>query len=153
MPEITLSVTFRPKICDLNINTKLHWALALQVLPWNHYIDDSGLSKGNSGYMFYCYACKFTIMFLVCSPQCICYYQWKCNCTYVGVLSQIKYFHFYCYIAILEGESSRIFTSPEAVLSLDQQWRGMLRTDLFRKHICLLAFDEAHCITNWYVGV
>ncbi|XP_038072351.1 ATP-dependent DNA helicase Q-like SIM [Patiria miniata] len=51
--------------------------------------------------------------------------------------------------AIVNGKVSVVLTSPEAVLSLHGEWRALMRRESFRRHICLLAFDEAHCICNW----
>ncbi|XP_038053320.1 probable Werner syndrome ATP-dependent helicase homolog 1 isoform X2 [Patiria miniata] len=48
--------------------------------------------------------------------------------------------------AIMQKGASLVFASPEALLDDDQPWRQLLRT--YRKHVCLLAFDEGHCIAQ-----
>ena len=38
--------------------------------------------------------------------------------------------------------------SPEAFLST-KRWRTMLSNDPYKKRLCLVAVDEAHCISHW----
>ena len=41
--------------------------------------------------------------------------------------------------------------SPEAAAT--KPWRELFKSPMFRKHLVLLAVDEAHCISEWYVCV
>ena len=47
---------------------------------------------------------------------------------------------------IVEQDLSIVFASPEA--ATQQRWRKILKENLIEK-ICLLVFDEAHCISSW----
>lgn len=47
---------------------------------------------------------------------------------------------------IVEQDLSIVFASPEA--ATQQRWRKILKENLKDK-ICLLVFDEAHCISSW----
>jgi hypothetical protein len=45
------------------------------------------------------------------------------------------------------GLCTVLFAPPEAVLK--KCWRDALQT--FKEQICVVAYDEAHCISEWYV--
>ncbi|XP_069114681.1 uncharacterized protein [Argopecten irradians] len=47
---------------------------------------------------------------------------------------------------VKDSDPSIIFASPEAAIL--PKWTRILREHL-QKRICLLAFDEAHCISSW----
>ncbi|XP_074657196.1 bifunctional 3'-5' exonuclease/ATP-dependent helicase WRN-like [Tubulanus polymorphus] len=48
---------------------------------------------------------------------------------------------------IYNGKRTILFASPEV---LEQQsWRKMLLTKKYQASLCLLCFDEAHCVSNW----
>ena len=52
---------------------------------------------------------------------------------------------FYICLDVQLGDISLLFTSPEALLAGE-------RMQLLRRHqkkICLLAFDEVHCLSEW----
>lgn len=42
-----------------------------------------------------------------------------------------------------------VFMSPE--LATEQPWRELFSSSLFRGKLVLVAVDEAHCVTEWYV--
>ena len=46
------------------------------------------------------------------------------------------------------GECQIVYGSPEAFLST-KRWRTMLSNDPYKKRLCLVAVDEAHCIFHW----
>ena len=46
------------------------------------------------------------------------------------------------------GECQIVYGSPEAFLST-KRWRAMLNNDAYKKRLCLVAVDEAHCISHW----
>ena len=46
------------------------------------------------------------------------------------------------------GECQIVYGSPEAFLST-KRWRTMLSNDPYKKRLCLVAVDEAHCISHW----
>ena len=45
-------------------------------------------------------------------------------------------------------ECQIVYGSPEAFLST-KRWRAMLSNDAYKKRLCLVAVDEAHCISHW----
>ncbi|XP_021355509.1 uncharacterized protein LOC110451698 [Mizuhopecten yessoensis] len=47
----------------------------------------------------------------------------------------------------IADDESIIFVSPEAATLT--RWKRLLG-EKFQNPICLLAFDEAHCISSWY---
>ncbi|KAL3870211.1 hypothetical protein ACJMK2_038290 [Sinanodonta woodiana] len=47
---------------------------------------------------------------------------------------------------IRENEVSVLYTSPEAAIL--QKWMKILK-EQFKDNICILVFDEAHCISSW----
>ena len=49
--------------------------------------------------------------------------------------------------AIVGGEYSHLFTSPETILQMTK-WRKML---LSTRNLIAIAIDEAHCIVKWWV--
>ena len=46
------------------------------------------------------------------------------------------------------GQCQIVYGSPEAFLST-KRWRAMLSNDAYKKGLCLVAVDEAHCISHW----
>lgn len=46
------------------------------------------------------------------------------------------------------GEYQIMYGSPEA-FSSTKRWRPMLSNDPYKKILCLVAVDEAHCISHW----
>jgi superfamily II DNA helicase RecQ len=40
-----------------------------------------------------------------------------------------------------------VFTTPEALQN--KNWRKILLDENFKKRLCLIACDEAHCISDW----
>lgn len=40
-----------------------------------------------------------------------------------------------------------VFVSPE--VAVRSPWRNIFNTPLFKKHLALVAVDEAHCIPEW----
>ena len=44
-----------------------------------------------------------------------------------------------------------VFMSPE--VGVQCPWRNIFQTTVFKKHLALLAVDEAHCIPEWYYFV
>ena len=42
-----------------------------------------------------------------------------------------------------------VFMSPESAVS--PPWRGIFESPVFKKNLAVLAVDEAHCISEWYV--
>ena len=46
------------------------------------------------------------------------------------------------------GQCQIVYGSPEAFLST-KRWRVMLSNDAYKKGLCLVAVDEAHCICHW----
>ena len=53
---------------------------------------------------------------------------------------------------IQRGECQLVFISPEA-LFLTMEWRRMLTTDRYLKHLVGFVVDEAHCVKKWYVCI
>ena len=41
-----------------------------------------------------------------------------------------------------------VFMSPE--VAVVPPWRNIFKSPVFRSKLCLVAVDEAHCITEWY---
>jgi superfamily II DNA helicase RecQ len=60
-------------------------------------------------------------------------------------------FGFSIYLAIRAGEFSVLLSSPEALVCKTLPWQKILKG--FGEKLCLLAFDEAHVITEWSVSV
>ena len=50
--------------------------------------------------------------------------------------------------SVEKGEYQIIYGSPETFLALTC-WRKMLSNPIYRRNLCLLAVDEAHCISHW----
>ncbi|WAR31107.1 RECQ-like protein [Mya arenaria] len=48
---------------------------------------------------------------------------------------------------IASADVSVIFVTPEALIR--NQWRDLLLDSKFQKRLCLLACDEAHCVSEW----
>ena len=46
------------------------------------------------------------------------------------------------------GECQIVYGSPESFLST-KRWRAMLNSDAYKDRLCLVAVDEAHCISHW----
>ncbi|XP_074624070.1 putative ATP-dependent DNA helicase Q1 [Acropora palmata] len=46
------------------------------------------------------------------------------------------------------GQHSVVFGSPEAWL-MNDRWRTMLGTDVYKSKLCAVAIDEAHVIKQW----
>ena len=46
------------------------------------------------------------------------------------------------------GQCQIVYGSPKAFLST-KRWRAMLSNDAYKKGLCLVAVDEAHCISHW----
>lgn len=49
---------------------------------------------------------------------------------------------------ILGGKYSFVFASPESVI-LNDQWRKMLQSDIYRENLFGIVTDEAHVIPKW----
>lgn len=49
---------------------------------------------------------------------------------------------------ILNGKCQFVFTSPESILNIDQ-FRGMLRSEVYKGRIGLIVIDEAHTVVQW----
>ena len=43
-----------------------------------------------------------------------------------------------------------VFMSPE--IAVVPTWRNIFKSPVFRENLCLVAVDEAHCITEWYAS-
>ena len=41
-----------------------------------------------------------------------------------------------------------VFSSPEMILS--EKERKVVSSHTYKKNVCVLAFNEAHCLTEWY---
>ena len=41
-----------------------------------------------------------------------------------------------------------VFVAPEVIIH--PPWRGIFGYPLFKQHLCLIAVDEAHCISEWF---
>jgi superfamily II DNA helicase RecQ len=65
----------------------------------------------------------------------------KENLDLVGVLYPVS--------IILQHAFVVVFLSPE--LAVHSPWRNMFQTAHFKKHLALIAVDEAHCIPEWLV--
>jgi hypothetical protein len=50
----------------------------------------------------------------------------------------------------LKGEYSIVFGTPEALLN-NEQWRSMLKSDVYQNSLIALVTDEAHVIPKWLV--
>lgn len=50
--------------------------------------------------------------------------------------------------AVERGDCQIVFGSPESFLSSDR-WRKMLSSKVYEERLCLVAVDEAHCISHW----
>ena len=50
--------------------------------------------------------------------------------------------------AVERGECQIVFGSPESFLCSDR-WRKMLSSTVYEERLCLIAVDEAHCISHW----
>ena len=50
--------------------------------------------------------------------------------------------------AILNGEFSIVFTSPEAIIK-NKKWREMLRGKIYQKNLFGIVTDEVHVIPKW----
>lgn len=48
---------------------------------------------------------------------------------------------------VIQNIISLVFMSPETVIRAP--WRNIFQTVHFRKHLFLVAVDEAHCIPEW----
>jgi len=52
--------------------------------------------------------------------------------------------YLFMFTALEKGDTSVIFTSPEA---LNDKVIALLKNQ--RRRICLVAFDEVHCMSEW----
>ena len=59
--------------------------------------------------------------------------------------------HFVMNLMVSLSVGLLVFMSPEAATT--KPWRELFKSPMFRKHLVLLAVDEAHCISEWYVCV
>ena len=50
--------------------------------------------------------------------------------------------------AVKKGDCQIVFGSPESFLCSDR-WRKMLSSEVYEERLCLIAIDEAHCISHW----
>jgi len=50
--------------------------------------------------------------------------------------------------ALEKGDCQIVFVSPESFLCSDR-WRKMLSSEVYEERLCLIAVDEAHCISHW----
>ena len=49
--------------------------------------------------------------------------------------------------AVAQGDCQVVFGSPESFLSSDR-WRKMFSSMVYEERLCLIAVDEAHCISH-----
>ena len=49
---------------------------------------------------------------------------------------------------ISEGKCQLIFVSPESIMT-NLRWREVLRSDVYQRHLVVLAVDEANCVPKW----
>jgi ATP-dependent DNA helicase RecQ len=54
--------------------------------------------------------------------------------------------------SLLQGSFDFIFGSPEVFIN-NSKWRTMLKSDIYQRKLQLLAVDEAHTVTQWYVYI
>ena len=50
--------------------------------------------------------------------------------------------------SVEKGKYQIVYGSPETFLAVTR-WRKMLSNTVYRRNLCLLAVDEAHCISHW----
>ena len=50
--------------------------------------------------------------------------------------------------AVERGECQLVYGSPEAFLS-SKRWRNMISSKVYKERLCLIAVDEAHCVSHW----
>ena len=50
--------------------------------------------------------------------------------------------------AVERGDCQVVFGSPEAFLCSDR-WRKTMSSAVYEERLCLIAIDEAHCISHW----
>jgi len=55
--------------------------------------------------------------------------------------------HLHVHPDVQDGKYSVLFTSPESITK--PFWRKMLLETTYTEQLCLLCFDEAHCISEW----
>ncbi|XP_060580153.1 uncharacterized protein LOC132736957 [Ruditapes philippinarum] len=56
-------------------------------------------------------------------------------------------FCFLLFVDLCKADASIVFTTPEALQN--KNWRKILLDENFKKRLCLIACDEAHCISDW----
>ena len=69
------------------------------------------------------------------------YYIHKLSCVFLFTIKHNKLFFV---VDIETGKCHLIFASPEAITT--RWWNWIKRA---RSEVCLLAIDEAHCLTKW----
>lgn len=57
------------------------------------------------------------------------------------------YFNVFIDTEIKNGDATVLFVSPKAIIS--KHWLRVLQ-DVNKENIALVAYDEAHCISEWY---
>ncbi len=50
--------------------------------------------------------------------------------------------------SVKKGKYQIVYGSPETFLAVTR-WHKMLSITVYRRNLCLLAVDEAHCISHW----
>ena len=65
------------------------------------------------------------------------------SCVYLsGIINQQEN------MEVLDGKYSFIFTNPETII-MNEKWREMLQSPIYRKRLVAIVTDEAHVIPKW----
>jgi superfamily II DNA helicase RecQ len=54
--------------------------------------------------------------------------------------------------SVMRGDFRLVYFTPETFL-LSKKWRRMMQNQVYTKKLKCVVFDEAHCITSWYVRI
>ena len=71
----------------------------------------------------------------------------NCGGRYFGKASWFKFMQ-----QVLNGNFVLVYGSPECLLSTES-WRSIFDCESFKNVLIGVAFDEAYCITQWYVAI